>query len=692
MKCIPLPTQKEYILQLLHSVEKFIRSLKWRAHFYLKPNEHPSKETFGFRSIRAAPKVDELDHLVQRLYDLVLHVEFRNFDNQFLSKLRSDLNDINETAELIVSADKTSNHYKLSKEEYTELLNKNIHTDYETAEPADVTSARDDQKQIVNKLELDDRVMTTSNRKAFVTLKDTKPNFQNNPKCRLISPTKPEIGRISKQILTRIVNGVKSKTKLQLWKNTDSVITWFQNLQNKQDLRFVSFDIQDYYASINEELFTDAINWARNYVTITDDEEEVIMKSKKSFLYDGKDLWKKKEDKDFNITMGSFDGAESTDLVGLFLLNQLKKVKVQGHAINIGLYRDDALLVSRLTTRQTAKLVDDLVKVLKHPYGLTVTIDANHKIIDFLDVKFNLNTGLFQPYQKPNNKILYVHSKSNHPPATTKNIVKNIQNRLSRLSATEEIFNEAKAPYEDALKQGDYDFNLKYDPNARNSENKNRKRNRRVTWFNPPFSYNVKTNIGAEFLKIISECFPQHHKLYKICNRNTLKLSYRTMPNMKRAVSNHNNKILDGAQVELAGCTQVCDDTCPLPGNCKVTNVVYRATITREDNGHQDTYTGATYRRFKSRYNEHMNDCRNPARDGTTLSNHVWSLKRRNIPYNIKWEIVGRASPFTPVTGMCRLCLLEKYHIMYNKWGATLNQRSEFFSHCYHKDPLLLSR
>ena len=94
--------------------------------------------------------------------------------------------------------------------------------------------------------------------------------------------------------------------------------------------------------------------------------------------------------------------------------------------------------------------------------------------------------------------------------------MKNIQNRLSRLSATEEIFNEAKAPYEDALKQGDYDFNLKYDPNARNSENKNRKRNRRVTWFNPPFSYNVKTNIGAEFLKIISECFPPHHKLYKI--------------------------------------------------------------------------------------------------------------------------------------------------------------------------------
>ena len=119
---------------------------------------------------------------------------------------------------------------------------------------------------------------------------------------------------------------------------------------------------------------------------------------------------------------------------------------------------------------------------------------------------------------------------------------------------------------------------------------------------------------------------------------------------------------------------------------------MYRATITRTDTNTTESYTGATYRSFHKRYLEHMNDMRNPARDGTTLSGHIWYLKGLQVPYTIKWEIAGRAQPFNPATGQCRLCLLEKYYIMFNKDGASLNQRTEFFSHCYHKAPLLLSK
>ena len=165
------------------------------------------------------------------------------------------------------------------------------------------------------------------------------------------------------------------------------------------------------------------------------------------------------------------------------------------------------------------------------------------------------------------------------------------------------------------------------------------------------------------------------------------------MPNMKKAINQHNSKILNQENQTngMAGCTSVCDDQCPLPGNCKVTNVVYRATVTRSDNDTTETYTGSTYRTFRTRYNEHMNDCRNPSRTGTTLSSHIWYLNGLGVPYNIKWEIVGRAQPFNPATGQCRLCLLEKYYIMFNKDGTSLNERNEFFSHCYHKSPLLLS-
>ena len=73
---------------------------------------------------------------------------------------------------------------------------------------------------------------------------------------------KPEIGRISKQVLSRIVENVKKKTKLRLWKNTDSVIDWFLNLEDHQNLKFISFDIKDYYANITEEVFDEAIAWA----------------------------------------------------------------------------------------------------------------------------------------------------------------------------------------------------------------------------------------------------------------------------------------------------------------------------------------------------------------------------------------------------------------------------------------------
>ena len=49
LKNIPIPSKKEYSKELTHSVEKFVRNLRWRAHFFLNPNDRPSKETYGFK-------------------------------------------------------------------------------------------------------------------------------------------------------------------------------------------------------------------------------------------------------------------------------------------------------------------------------------------------------------------------------------------------------------------------------------------------------------------------------------------------------------------------------------------------------------------------------------------------------------------------------------------------------------------
>ena len=69
----------------------------------------------------------------------------------------------------------------------------------------------------------------------------------------------------------------------------------------------------------------------------------------------------------------------------------------------------------------------------------------------------------------------------------------------------------------------------------------------------------------------------------------------------------------------------------------------------------------------------------------TTLSTHVWDLKNKNKDFDIKWSVIDRAKDYNPATKKCRLCLKEKFYIIFQPDGATLNLRSELFSSCRHK-------
>ena len=67
-------------------------------------------------------------------------------------------------------------------------------------------------------------------------------------------------------------------------------------------------------------------------------------------------------------------------------------------------------------------------------------------------------------------------------------------------------------------------------------------RTRKITWFNPPFSMNVATNIGNNFFFLLNERFPKNNKLHEIFNRNTIKLSYSCTTNMEQKIDNHSKK------------------------------------------------------------------------------------------------------------------------------------------------------
>ena len=102
---------------------------------------------------------------------------------------------------VIVGADKSDNFYRMEKEKQKELLLKAIHATYMRGNKAMEEEMNQDAKAFAIQLDLEDRVFRTERREALFTLKDHKDNFANNPEVRLLNPTKPELGRVSKQIL-----------------------------------------------------------------------------------------------------------------------------------------------------------------------------------------------------------------------------------------------------------------------------------------------------------------------------------------------------------------------------------------------------------------------------------------------------------------------------------------------------------
>ena len=59
---------------------------------------------------------------------------------------------------------------------------------------------------------------------AYITLKHHKENFRNNTKCRLISPSKREVDRVSKNYLNDIIADVSRKMEVNQWCNVATVV------------------------------------------------------------------------------------------------------------------------------------------------------------------------------------------------------------------------------------------------------------------------------------------------------------------------------------------------------------------------------------------------------------------------------------------------------------------------------------
>ena len=128
-------------------------------------------------------------------------------------------------------------------------------------------------KTIAPELKLNDRIEESKQDETFVTLKDCKVNFKNEPKRRLINSPKPEVEIISKHYLELINNKIRENTQVNQWRNPKRATEWLKAIKNKSKSSFIKFDIVEFYPSISHERLSKTSKYAQSVKTI---DEKVV--------------------------------------------------------------------------------------------------------------------------------------------------------------------------------------------------------------------------------------------------------------------------------------------------------------------------------------------------------------------------------------------------------------------------------
>ena len=446
-------------------------------------------------------------------------------------------------------------------------------------------------------------------------------------------------------------------------------------------------DIKEFYPSIKENTLEHALSFAQRTIDIDNEEIRIIKHARESLLYKDNVAWVKKDGSNtFDVAVGSFDGAEVCELVGLDILSILI---TDFGAANIGLYRDDGLGILRnLNKRQTDQARKKITKIFKD-IGFDIEIETNLKRVNFLDITFDLHSETYKPYKKPNDKLMYINTSSNHPPQVIKQLPDSLSKRLSNNSSNERTFNESTGEYESALKESGYKTKLKYIPQQAPKKNRQRK----IVWFNPPFNQSVETNVAKKFLKLVDKHFPRTNSLHKVFNRNNLKVSYGTTENMKQIINKHNKKVLtkkENKKTDECNCRK--KEECELNGNCMRTEVIYKATAATTINP-EKTYIGITEGPWKYRHSVHKCSFRNKEyKARTALADYVWKMKENHgeMPV-VKWTVIKNMPAYNNISRRCLLCLQEKLCIIeHEKQDHLLNKKSELVTKCRHANKFLL--
>ena len=177
--------------------------------------------------------------------------------------------------------------------------------------------------------------------------------------------------------------------------------------------------------------------------------------------------------------------------------------------------------------------------------------------------------------------------------------------------------------------------------NNSNTQNARRNINRKVVWFNPPYSQNVKTTIGNN----VGNMIKQHNSkvLSKTNDNNNQKCNCRSKPN------------------------------CTLNGECPTQCLVYRVTSTTSSNSF--VYYGTSEGEFKTWYSNHTKSFRHrECISETELSKHVWNVKYYGLDNSLIMYQCG--------SKRCDIIICADPDTL-------LNRRTELISKCHYRNKFL---
>ena len=392
----------------------------------------------------------------------------------------------------------------------------------------------------------------------------------------------------------------------------------------------------------------------------------------------------------FHVPMGVSMEQKSANWLAPYILNQIKTIM---NSNDVELYRDDGLGVLRNhPDPEIDRKRKELIRIFQD-CELSITCQTNVKFANSLDIQLNLNSSSIRPYMKPNNNPVYINKLSNHPPNVLDKLPKSISRRISYISSNEAIFYKSIKDYENALKCSGFNENLTYlPPTIINEEHvqEKKKRKRNIIWYNPPYSVNIKTNIGKTFFKLVKKHFPKENRFHKIFNKNSLKLSYSCMKNVSEIISSHNKSILKPSNPQF-GCNCRDKGNCPLDNKCLTPHVIYKAGVSNTQNDEVKSYIGLAETSFKDRYCNHTKAFTHKTYSkDTELSKYIWELKDNQITYRINWNILKRIHGKLNSRN-CQLCLCEKYFIINSLDDKNLlNKRNEFITKCRHQNKIFI--